>query len=71
MLNENKAHTEQIYNIYEIGLPINRRPLKVVALHGKKKVCYQCSGSNTQITILGCCSGTGQVIPHFIVFDAK
>ena len=66
-----KVHPEQIYNMDETGLPLNPRPPKVVALRGQKKVRYQSSGSKSQITVLGCGSGTGQVIPPFVIFDAK
>ena len=69
--NNLKAHPEQIYNMDETGLPLNPKPPKVVALRGQKKVRYQCPGSKQQITVLGCCNGTGQVIPPFIIFDAK
>lgn len=69
--NDLKAHPEQIYNMDETGLPLNPRPPKVIAVRGQKKVRYQCSGSKSQITVLGCCSGTGQVIPPFVIFDAK
>ena len=69
--NNLKVHPEQVYNMDETGLPLNPRPPKVVALRGQKKVWYQCSGSKKQITVLGCCSGTGQVIPPFVIFDAK
>ena len=73
VLEENnlKVHPEQIYNMDETGLPLNPRPPKVVALRGQKKVRYQCSASKSQITVLGCCSGTGQAIPPFVIFDAK
>ena len=69
--NNLKVHPEQVYNMDETGIPLNPRPPKVVALRGQKKVRYQCSGSKNQITVLGCCSGTGQVIPPFVIFDAK
>ena len=67
VLQENnlKIHPEQIYNMDETGL---LRPPKVVALRGQKKVRYQCSGSNSQINVR---SGTGQMIPSFVIFDAK
>ena len=55
----------------ETGVLLNPHPPKVVAFRGQKKVRYQCSGSKAQITVLGCCSGTGQTIPPFIIFDAK
>ena len=69
--NDLKSHPELIYNMDEFGLPLNPRPRKVVAYEGQKKVRYQCSGSKSQITILGCCNATGQVIPLFVIFDAK
>ena len=47
--NDLKSHPEQIYNMDESGLPLNQRPPKVVAYRGQKKVCYQCSGSKSQI----------------------
>ena len=69
--NDLKVHPEQIYNMDETGLPLNPRPPKVVAIRGQKKVRYQSSGLKSQITVLGCSSGTGQVIPPFVIFDAK
>ena len=69
--NDLKVHPEQIYNMDETGLPLNPRPPKVVAIRGQKKVRYQSSGLKSQITVLGCSSGTGQVIPPFVIFDAN
>lgn len=69
--NNLKVHPEQIYNMDETGLPLNPRPPKVVALRGQKKVRYQCPGSKSRITVLGCGNGTGQMIPPFVIFDAK
>ena len=73
VLEENNLmnHPEQIYNMDETGIPLNPKPPKVVALRGQKKVRYQCSGAKSQITVLGCSSGTGHVIPPFVIFDAK
>ena len=69
--NDLKTHPELIYNMDESGLFLNPRPPKVGAFRGQKKVRYQCSGYKSQITILRCCNGTGQVIPLFVIFDAK
>ena len=66
-----KLYPELIYNMDESGLFMNPRPPKVVAFRGQKRVRYQCSGSKSQITILRCCNGTGQLIPLFFIFDAK
>ena len=66
-----KSHPELIYNMDESGLLLNPRLPMVVVFRGQKKVCYQYSGSKIQITILGCCNRTGQVIPPFVIFHAK
>ena len=66
-----KDHPERIYNMDESGIPLDPKPPKVIAVRGQKKVRYRCSGNKTQITILGCCSGTGQAMPPFLIFDAK
>ena len=69
--NDLNNHPERIYNMDESGMPLDPKPPKVVAVRGQKKVRYHCSGMKSQITILGCCSGTGQAMPPFIIFDAK
>ena len=62
----------QIYNVDETGVPFNPRPPKVVAAKGKetKKVRYRSSGRKGQITVVGCASAAGQVIPSMVIFDA-
>ena len=62
---------ESIYNMDETGIPLSSRPPKVVAKKGQKKVRYRTSGQKTQITVIGCGSAAGQVIPPFIIFAAK
>lgn len=69
--NDLMNHPERIYNMDESGMPLDPKPPKVVAVRGQKKVRYRCSGTKSQITVLGCCSGTGQAMPPFIIFDAK
>jgi len=66
-----KDHPEQIYNMDESGIPLDPKPPKVLAVKGQKKVRYRCAGNKSQITVLGCCNGTGQVMPPFVIFDAK
>ena len=69
--NDLKNHPERIYNMDETGVPLDPKPPKVIAPKGQRKVRYRCSGSKSQITVLGCCNGTGQAVPPFIIFDAK
>ena len=65
------GHPEAIYNMDETGVPLEPRPPKVVARRGQKKVRYRTSGTKAQITVIGCGSATGQVLPPFIIFAAK
>ena len=62
---------ESIYNMDETGVPLCPRPPKVIARKGQKKIRYRTSGQKAQITVIGCGSATGQVIPPFIIFAAK
>ena len=64
-------HPEAIYNMDETGMPLEPRPPKIVTKKGQKKVRYQTSGQKQQITVIGCGSATGHVIPPFIIFAAK
>ena len=64
-------HPERIYNMDETGVPLDPRPSKVLAARGQKKVCYRSSGNKSQITVIGCGSASGQVLPPFIIFAAK
>ena len=62
---------ESIYNMDETGVPVEPRPPKVVAKRGQKKVRCCTSEQISQITVIGCGSATGQVLPPFIIFAAK
>ena len=64
-------HPDTIYNMDETGMPLDPRPLKVVAARGQKKVRYRSSGQKAQITVIGCGSATGQAIPPLIIVAAK
>ena len=55
---------EQIYNVDESGMP-----LKVITQKGQKKVRVRTTGDKSQITVVGCASASGQVIPPYIIFD--
>lgn len=63
------GHPEAIYNMDETGVPLEPRPPKVVAKKGQKKVRYRTSGTKAQITVVGCGSATGQVLPPFMIFQ--
>ena len=55
----------------EIGIPLELHPPKIIAKKGQKKVRYQMSVEKQQISIIGCGSVMGYVLPHFIAFAAK
>ena len=65
------SHPEAIYNMDETGVPLEPRPPKVVAAKGKKKIQYRTSGQKSQITVVGCASATGQILPPYIIYAAK
>ena len=55
----------------ETGVPLEPRPPKVVARKGQKKIRYRTSGQKAQITVIGCGSAVGQILPPFIIYAAK
>ena len=65
------GHPEAIYNMDETGVPLEPRPPKVVAKKEQQKVWYRTFGTKAQITVVGCGSATGQILPPFIIFAAK
>ena len=71
MKNGLKDKPSQIYNCDESGMPLQHKIPKVVSTKGTKKVRQVSSGNKTQITVLGCASATGQVIPPMVVFTGK
>ncbi len=52
-------------------MPLCPPPPRIVAKKGQKKVRYRTSGQKSQVTVIGCGSATGQVIPPFIIFSGK
>ncbi len=64
-------HPESVYDMDETGMPLCPPPPRIVAKKGQKKVHYRTSGQKSQVTVIGCGSATGQVIPPFIIFSGK
>ena len=54
---------------YRSGMPLNHHAPKVVTQKGQKKVRVRTTGDKSQITIVGCPSASGQVIPLHVIFD--
>ena len=61
----------QLYNCDESGMPLEHKLPKIIAKKGAKKVRQISSGNKTQITVLACCSATGQAIPPMVIFSGK
>ena len=59
----------QIYNCDETGMPLDPAPTKVIAQKGQEHTQSITTGNKTQITVLSCCSASGHVLLHMIVFD--
>ena len=64
-------HPEAIYNLDEMGVPLEPWPPKVIPQKRKKRIRYRTSGQKQQITVIGCGSATGQRLPPFIILAAK
>ena len=61
----------QLYNCDESGMLLEHKLPKIIAEKGAKKVWQISSGNKTQITVLACCSATGQAIHPMVVFSGK
>ncbi|XP_071476076.1 uncharacterized protein [Diadema antillarum] len=63
---------ERIYNANETGLPMINRPGTILAQKGKRSVvAITNSERGENVTVIGCCSGTGHYIPPYIIMKGK
>ena len=60
-----------IYNMDELGMPLDHKQLKRVALKGIKKFHGPSSGNKAQITILACANAVGTMIPPMVIFKGE
>ena len=60
-----------IFNVDEIGIPLDPPSLKIVAPRGSRHSQLVSSGDKNQITVVGCCSAAGVSLPPMVVFDSK
>ena len=61
----------QLYNMDESGMPLDPKPPKIVHVKGVKNPLANCSGNKAQITVVGCVSAAGHVLPPMVVWDRK
>jgi len=60
-----------IFNMDELGIPLDHKQLKRVTLKGIKKVHGPSSGDKAQITILACANVVGTMVPPMIIFKGE
>ena len=58
----------QVFNLDETGMPLDPQPPKVVTLKGVKHATSLSTGNKSQVTVLSCCSASGNVIPPLVIF---
>ena len=58
-----------IFNADETGILLDPPSLKIVAPRGVKHSQMVSSGDKSQITVVGCCSAGGTLLPPMVVFD--
>ena len=61
----------RIFNVDETGLSLNPAPLKTVHVKGQKNPSQCSSGNRGQITVVGCVSAGGQIIPPMVIWNRK
>ena len=59
----------QIYNVDELGIPLDHCPPHVVVKMGQRKVCYCTAGNKNQVTVVGCINAAG--LHSLLIFDVK
>ena len=61
----------QIFNLDETGMPLDPKPLSVVAKKGQKYPAAVGSGDKSQIIVLSCCNAAGYAMPPLLFSIAK
>lgn len=63
---------EAIYNVDETGLPLDPSKIRVIAEKGAKNILRIIGGSGREsITVNGCASAAGHILPPYIVYSGK
>ena len=61
----------RIFNVDETGLSLNPPPLKTVHAKGEKNPSQCSSGNRSQVTVVGCISAGGQILPPMVIWNRK
>lgn len=59
----------QLYNMDEMGMPLEHRAPNIVTKQGKKKVHCRSTGNKAQITVVGCVNAVGNAIPPIVIYS--
>ena len=58
----------RIYNCDKTGLPLEHTPPRVIGIKGQKHPRSVTTGCKKNITVLACCSASGNVLPPQVIF---
>ena len=61
----------QVFNLDETGVPLDPKPLKVVASHREQNPSNIRAGTKSQISVVGCISAGGIALPPMIIWSGK
>ena len=71
MVNNLFDKPHQVFNLDETGVPLDPKPLKVVASRGEKNPSNIRAGTKSQISVVGCISAGGSALPPMIIWSGK
>lgn len=60
-----------IYNMDEMGMPLDSKQLKRIVPRGLKKVYGPSTGKKTQITVLSCANAVGTMLSPMVIFKGN
>ena len=69
--NELKDCPCQIFNMDELGMPLDPKSMKTIHVRGVPNPVTTTTGNKSQITVVACVSASGNYIPPMIVWDRK
>ena len=58
----------QIYNVDELGIPLDHCPPHVVVKMGQRKIRYHTAGNKNQVTVVRCINAAGLALHPFVIF---
>ena len=71
MVNNLYDKPHQVFNLDETGVPLDQKPLKVVASCGENNPSNIRAGMKSKISVVGCISAGGSALPPMIIWSGK